>query len=330
MKSTMTQRMLQGLAMAAAVALFPLSQAAAQADYPNRQITVVLGLAAGGGADVLTRYFSDKLSQQVKQPVIVENKPGAIGNIAAEAVARARPDGYTILIAPNTSWSAAMHLFKKINFDPVKDFVPVATLLKLPFVLTTNPEKTPAKTVAELTTFLKAKGDKASFGSPTGTSLGASELYKSLTGVTAVQVPYRSMQQATTELGNGEIDFLFADATFIMEQVKTGKYRALAVTTEKRSSAIPDLPTMPEAGVTGFYEISAWFAAGLPAGTPPAIADKLNGIFQQILVTEETKKFLLNIYADPFPGSRQDMATFQAKEIAKWGEIVRLAKIEPQ
>jgi tripartite-type tricarboxylate transporter receptor subunit TctC len=325
----MFKKILWRLTLFGAVAVLPCVPAGAQ-DYPSKQIHVYLGLAAGGGADLLTRYFADKLGQELGQSVIVENKPGSLGNLAAEAVAKSKPDGYTLLIAPNTTYSAALYMFKQLPFDPVKDFVPVTTLVRLPFVMVVNAQRTPVKSVAELTAFLKAKSDKGAYGAPTGTSVGASELYKSISGVQSIQVPYKTMQQALTELTNGEIDFLYSDATFVLEHVRAGRYRALAVTTDKRSAAAPELPTMEEAGVKGFYEISAWFAAALPGGTPTPIADKLNATFQKILATEETKKFALTISADTFPGSRQDMAAFQAREIEKWGKIAKLAKIEPQ
>jgi tripartite-type tricarboxylate transporter receptor subunit TctC len=317
------------LALLLAFVAIAATPARAQQDYPSRQIVIMLGLAAGGGADTLTRYFASKLQQVSGQSVVVENKPGALGNIAGEAAARARPDGYTLLIGPNTTFSANVHLFKKLPFDPVKDFAPVTTLLRLAFVLVVNPEKTPSVSATDLAHFLKAKGT-ATFGAPTGTSLAAGELYKSLAGFPATQVPYRTMQQALIELTSGEIDLLFADATFVLEPVRAGKYRALAVTTEKRSAAAPELPTMIEAGYPGFGEITAWFAMAAPAGTPGPVIDRLNTWMNQILLTEETQKFLVTIHAEAFPSTSREMAAFQAREIEKWGRLVSIARIEPQ
>lgn len=309
-------------------ALFSFSLAAQE--YPVRPVSIFVGSAAGSGADLLVRFFADKLRPLLGQPVVVENRPGAFGNIAASAVAKARPDGHTLLIAPNITFAVSRYMFKDLPYDPVKDFSPLGTLSLAPFVLLVDGQKPGPATVAELTSLLRTKGNKASFGAPTGVSLACAELYRSLVNVDAVQIPYKAMQQALIGLSNGDIDFLFADSTSSLDLVRSGRYRALAVTTEKRSSKAPAIPTMIEAGVAGFLPIPVWFAAAAPAGTPTAIADRLNLMFRQILATEEAEKFMRNIGADAFAGTRQDMVQFQAKEIETWGRLAKISNLAQQ
>lgn len=327
MRRPLIREMLQAAAMAC-VGL--ASTSVLGQDYPSRPLSIYVGTAAGSGADLLVRFFAEKLRLSLGQPVLVENRAGALGNIAAAAVAKAKPDGHTLLIAPNITYAVSMYMFKHLPFDPVKDLLPVGTLAQMPFVLVVDPQRSSAGSVPDLTALLKSKGDKSSFGAPTGISLAAAEMYKPLVGVDSLQVPYKTMQQALLGLTGGDIDFLFADATTVLAQVRAGRYRALAVTTEQRSQNAPNVPTMVESGVTGFQPVPAWFAVALPAATPVAIADTLNALFNQILAREETTSFLRNIGADPFPGSRRDMALFQAREIESWAKLAKLAKIEPQ
>lgn len=302
--------------------------AAPDDDYPNRPLHIYNGFPAGSGADVLTRFFGDKLRPLMGQPVIVENKVGALGNIAADFVVHAKPDGYTMLITPNSAAAANVHLFRNLPFDPVRDLMPVTTLAQLPFVLVVS-GKSPVASVRELGDALQARGGKATFGYANSTALAAAELYKTLAKVPAGAVAYKGVPQSITDLMAGEIDFVFADATFAVPQVQQGAIRALAVTSARRSAALPDIPTMAEAGVPG-YDLVAWFAAFLPAGTAPAIADKLSGWLNQIQATDEARERLLNLATETFPGSPRALAAFQLSEIDKWGAIVRAAKIEPQ
>lgn len=298
-------------------------------EYPSRPISLVIGTAAGSGADVLVRYLAEKMRPLAGQSVIIENRPGALGTIAAQAVMKAKPDGHTVLVATNTSFAATPYIFRNPPFDPVKDFVAVGTVSQVPFALTVNAKST-ATSVAELTAQLRAKGSRSSFGSPTGLSLAAGELYKSAAGLESRQIPYKSMQQALVDLANGDIDFVFVDATTMIGQQGGEKFRALAVSSALRSTALPGLPTMAEAGVAGFTPISAWFGVALPAGTPPPVADRLNAILNQILATEETARFLRATGAEVFAGSRRDMEQFQAREIQSWAHIAKVAKLEPQ
>jgi tripartite-type tricarboxylate transporter receptor subunit TctC len=300
-------------------------------DYPTRDIRAICNFPAGTGADVFVRYFSEKLSGLAGKPVIVENRGGALGNIGTEAAARARPDGYTILISPGSStMAAAMSTFKKLPFDPQKDFTPVTTLARLGFVLVVDP-KSPVKSVAELTAQLKAKKEKATYGVAANTGLVSAELYKKFAGVPHVtKAQYREMQTLQNDMGAGNLDFSFGDPVFAVEQAKAGRIRALAVTSGQRMSALPDVPTMKEAGLPEFGELIAWWAVFVPAGTPQPIATRLEGWFNQIVASEDTRKFLNNLGSDPFPGNSRMLAALLAADITRWREYVKLANIEPQ
>jgi len=316
--------------MAASAALGSTSFPVLAQEYPTRTISIVIGTAAGSGADAIARYFADKLRPALGQPVVIDNKPGAYGSIAASQVARAKPDGYSLLFAPNISFAATQYFIKNPPFNPVKDFIPVGTLAWTPFFLVVSAQKSTATTVSELTGQLRAKGDNASYGSPTAISLAAAEAYKSAAGLRTRQVPYKTMQQALVDLANGDIDFLYVDAPTMMAQLGGNRYRALAVSTDKRSSAAPNIPTMAEAGVANCQPISVWFALAGPAGTPAVIADKLNSTLNRILATEETARFLRATGYEQLGGSRHDMESIQAREIQTWQHIAKVARIEPQ
>jgi tripartite-type tricarboxylate transporter receptor subunit TctC len=296
-------------------------------EYPTRTIAIYCGFPAGSGSDVIVRYFADKMRPLAGQPVVVENKVGALGNIAADAMNNAKPDGYTMLITPNSAGAANVHTFKQLPFDP-RAFTPVTTLVQLPFVLIVGPNSS-VKSVAELTAAMKAKNGKGTFGYANTTALASAEMYRTMAGFEATPVAYRGVPQSIADLTQNELDFTFADATFATPQIEQGLFRGLAVTTRQRSSALPNLPTMAETGLTG-YDLGAWFAAFLPPHTPPQIAQKLSDWLNQIMAMPETKKFLLNVATDTFPGSPEALRKFQAAEIDKWGIIVKAAKIEPQ
>jgi tripartite-type tricarboxylate transporter receptor subunit TctC len=299
-------------------------------DYPTRDIRAICNFPTGTGADVFVRYFSEKLSGLAGKPVIVENRGGALGNIGTEAAARAKPDGYTILISPGSStMAAALSTFKKLPFDPVKDFTPVTTLARLGFVLVVDPTS-PIKSVADLTAHLKAKREKASYGVAANTGLVSAELYKKYAGLQVTRVQYREMQTLQNDMAAGSLDFSFGDPVFAVEQAKAGRIRALAVTSGERMSALPDVPTMKEAGLPEFGELIAWWAVFVPAKTPPPVVSKLESWFNQIVASPDTKKFLNNLGSDPFPGNSRMLEGLLANDIKKWNEYVKLAGIEPQ
>ena len=298
-------------------------------DYPTRPIKFVVGFPPGGAIDLGARHFAEKLGALAKQPVVIENKPGAGGIVAADAVAHSKPDGYTIFYSPLDTLASAKYLYKSLTFDPLKDFVAVAATAELPFVLQVNP-KTPIMSVADLTNFLKAKKGDATYAAPNAMALIASELYMSIAQAGAIKVPYKSIQTAQTDLMAGEIDFVFIASTLAMEPGRSGKLRSLAVTSAHRSSIMPELPTMAEAGVPN-YELSTWSAIFAPRGTPPEVIRKLAGWINDIAKSEETRRFLsATLVADPFSGTPESLAAQLQQQYVRWGELVKIAKIEPQ
>jgi tripartite-type tricarboxylate transporter receptor subunit TctC len=313
------------LALVLALFAFPVS---AQQDYPSRDIHVIIGFAGGTGADIIARYYATKLAQISGRATIVENKPGAFGNIGAAAAAQAKPDGYTLLITPSSTQVLNPHILKQVSFDSMKDLTPVAPLHRQAFILVVD-AKSNIKSVADLTQHLKNKpGGKSAYGAPNAFSQVCAETYKNRTGVSADIVRYQSTPPAVTEMLDGQLDFIFADATFALEQIRVGRIRGLAVTMGSRAEAMPDLPTMQEAGVPNF-DLMGWFATYVPAKTPPPIVDKLSGWVEQIVRMDETHKFLFNMGNEPMPGRADALAKFQESEAAKWRELIKAAKIEP-
>jgi tripartite-type tricarboxylate transporter receptor subunit TctC len=297
--------------------------------YPTREIRVVVGLPAGSGGDVVARFYADKLSQLAGKPVIVENKPGMILSIGADAVAKAPPDGYTILITSVTSSHAAnVFNFKKLPYDPIKDFTPVATLQKSYFILMVR-EAAPWKTVADLTEALKVKGDKASYGYGAPPALASAELYKARKGLNAIGIPYKTSMASLPEMFSGEIDFQFIDSTAGTPLMQSGKVRGLAVSSGKRVPGV-DLPTMAEAADIPEFDIAPVWGVLLPAGAPAPIVARLEAWFAEISKMDATRHYIGQTHAAPFGGGAKELADFIPKEIKKWEELAKLAKIQPQ
>jgi tripartite-type tricarboxylate transporter receptor subunit TctC len=316
------------LSIVAATSATVFTQTAAAQTYPTRTISIVLGYPPGGGVDIPARFIAARLASLSGQTVIVLNKAGANGNIAAQEVARAAPDGYTLMWAPSSVYSANMFLYKKLNYDARKDFTLISPGSQYGFVLAVNP-KSPARTVAELTDLLKKKGDKAQYGSGSSTSMAVAELYKSMTGLETLNVPYKTMQDTARELGNGVLDFMFIDAPFGMGQLAGGQIRALAVTLPQRMPFAAEIPTMDEAGVKG-YELTGWMALAAPAKTPPDIVAKLRGWMKQIVEEPETAKFLETAASVPFYLPPDKIDAYWDAQIDKWRKLIDLAKIEAQ
>jgi tripartite-type tricarboxylate transporter receptor subunit TctC len=303
-----------------------LSSVRAQ-EYPTREIKTICPFAPGTGADIIVRYYATKLQELAGKPVITENRAGAQGYLGTEAVARAKNDGYTIGINPVAStMAAAPHIFKKLSFDPMKDFELGNTLLSVSFVLVVSPQKN-INTVAELTKYLKEKKGESFYGGSTNTGIVASELYKNAIGVDVKRVNYRSAFDALNEMASGNIDFYFTDATTALGQMAAGRYKALAVTGPKRAAALPDIPTMTEAGVA--MDFAPWWGVVAPAGTPKAVMDKLAGWFDKISAMPETKEFLTRNGLDSLPGDTTLLKNLLVKDTQRWGEWVKLAQIEP-
>ena len=303
------------------------TQAHAQA-YPSKPITIVVPFAAGSGTDQQARNMAQALSTEYKVPVIVENKAGASGFLAAQHVAKAAPDGYTLLMTTNTTHAANEHLFKKLPYDPVKDFTPVALLAKGHMLLLVNPSS-PYKTVSDLIAAATKSPGKLNFGSGSSSSLVASELLKQMAGINVVSVPYKSNPMAITDLLGGQIDFMFADSSTALPQVSNGKLRALAVSGTKRLAAVATVPTVEEAGVKG-YDMSYWTAVYLPANAPAAVAKQLNEMLIKASATPAVMAYKEMTNAEGVTSTPEGLARFQAAESQKWGRVIRAAGIEPE
>jgi tripartite-type tricarboxylate transporter receptor subunit TctC len=295
-------------------------------NYPTREIHTICPFAPGTGADIVVRYYANKLSELAGKPVVTDNKPGAQGLLGTEAAARSRNDGYTISINPVSSTLAASpHLFKKLSFDPLKDFEPVVGLLSVSFVLVVSPNSG-INSVAELTQHLRTKKGESFYAGSTNTGIVASELYKKAIGVDVKRVNYRSAFDALNEMQSGKIDFFFTDATSALGQIAGGKYKPLAITAGKRSESFPGIPTMTEAGVV--MDFAPWWAVIVPAGSPPVAAQKLAVWFNKIAQMPETKQFLVKNGLDPMTADAQEVRQLLVKDTARWGEWVKLANIE--
>jgi len=326
-------RMFRGARMVAACLLATWAYATplplGAQDYPAREIHAICSFVAGSGADILVRYYSDKLSKLAGRPVIVENKAGAQGTIGAEYAARARADGYTVLITPASSThAAAFYTFRKLPYDPIKDFVSVAPIARLSFVIAVS-GASPIKSIPELVAHLKSKPDHGTYGQGTVTGQVVAELLKERAGLKTVEVPYKTSVQGITDLIGGQLDFLVWDATFLSGQARSGRIRLLGVTSGNRSSALPEVPTIAESGFPG-YDITSWWGVLVPAGTPRPVVDKLAYWIGQINASDETRQFLYNVATDVLPGTPESMAKLLSEDIDRWGRYAKLAKIEPQ
>jgi tripartite-type tricarboxylate transporter receptor subunit TctC len=260
--------------------------------------------------------------------VIVENKVGAAGNIAAEYTARAKPDGYTVHVHAGSAVAANQHLFKRRPFDAVKDLQVVATINQQPFMVVV-PVNSPYKTLAELTEAMKRKGDKASYAQSNTTGKVMGDLYRQATGITAVEVPYRTANDSVNDFTSGRLDYGMMDPVFALSQARAGRLRMLAVSTPHRMQAVPELPTMTEAGTPG-VEMMGWFAAMVPSATPRTAIDKLNRWFNTVLATEDAKKFLNQFGGDPYISTPEEGQARLAKDVKDWEHFVKIAKIDPQ
>jgi tripartite-type tricarboxylate transporter receptor subunit TctC len=304
------------------------SNAIAQATYPREPIKFVIPFTAGSSTDTFARAAGRHLSDQFGQPVIVENVPGAQGQIAASKVAKSAADGYTVFITSSTTHAANQSMYKKLSYDPVADFEPVAKLATLSLAMIVHPS-IPAKNVQEFLAYAKANPGKLTFGSGASSSRIAGELLKIRGGIDMLHVPYKSNPQAVLDLIAGQISVVISDLTVTMPQARAGKARALALGGATRSPLAPELPTMKEAGVPN-YELDAWLAAFVPAKTPPAIIEKLNLAFKKALEDREIVSVLHKAGIVPSYSTAQELRTFAAAETDKWAEIVKAAAIQPE
>ena len=306
-----------------------LALPAAAQEYPTRAITSICNFGPGSGADILVRFYSDRLSKLSGRPVVVENKPGAAGMIATDALAKSRPDGYTLMITPVSSTIvAAPYLFKSLPFDASKDFQAVTTVATVTFVLLVDASK-PVKSAPELVQALKQKPNNGFYGAQSNSGVIAAELFKNAAGLQTTHTPYKQNAQALTDLLLGQVDFLAYDATWAVSQEKGGKVRIIASASAKRSGALPNVPTLGELGL-GAGDVSPWWGVVVPAGTPKPIVERLSGWFNQITGDQDTRDFLARTAFDPFPGSPEQMAAHMKAEAARWKSYIELAKIAPQ
>lgn len=312
------------LCFALCVAVLP----ATAETFPEHELRIYVGFPPGGGADVFVRYLAEKIKPLAGKPVLVENKTGAGGNLAVEAVTRAKPDGHTLVIASGGPASYNVLLYKRLGYDPVNDLTPVTTVVSFPFILVVN-AASPIRTVGELVAAMKARATPGSYGAVGGTPIVLTEMLKHVAGFDAVQVMYRNSVDSINDLQAGHLDFEFMDPTTALAQIREGRLRALAVSTPRRSPSAPDLPTMAETGFDGVDRMS-WFAALLPPQTPAPIVETWNAWFRQILTADDTKEFFRNVGAETFPGSPADLTRLQKDEIAKWADLVKLANMEAQ
>jgi len=312
---------------AGAAALSGLSRIASAQTYPSRPVRIIVAFGPAGGADIMARLIGQWLSERLGQPFIIENRPGAGGNIGTEAVVRAAADGYTLLlIGPNNAISAT--LYDKLNFNFIRDIAPVAGIMRAPNVMEVNPG-VPVKTVPEFIAYARANPGGINFASPgIGTSIHMSgELFKMMSGINMLHVSYRGAPQAVTDLLSGQVQVMFDSLPASIEHIRAGKLRALAVTTAKRSDSLPYIPTVGEF-VPG-YEASQWYGLGTPKNTPAEIVDKLNKGVIAALADDKLKARLADLSGTVLPGSPADFGKLIAEETDKWGKVIKAANIKP-
>ncbi|MBY4898412.1 tripartite tricarboxylate transporter substrate binding protein [Cupriavidus sp. AU9028] len=322
--STQARRRLLAAGVALAATFAGISGSAmAQGTYPTKPITMIVPFSAGGTTDILARIVSLQLGKALGQPVVVDNRPGAGGNIGASLAAKAGGDGYTLFMGTIGTHAINQSLYSKLPYDPVKDFAPITRIAMVPNLVVVNPQ-VPVKTVKELIAYVKANPDKLSYGSSgSGSSMHLSgELFNSMTGLKIQHIPYKGSAPAVNDLLGNQIGLMFDNLPSSHQHVKAGKLRPLAVTSAKRSPALPDVPTVAEAGVPG-YEATSWFALYATGGTPKAIVDRLNAEVVKILAMPEVQKQMAGQGAEPHPEKPEQLAAFMKAEATKWAKVVK-------
>jgi tripartite-type tricarboxylate transporter receptor subunit TctC len=319
--------------LAAAASLLMISAAASQpdaaADYPNRPVKIIVSVPAGGGVDTVTRIFAARLQQRLGQPFVIENRGGGGGNIGAEAVYTADPDGYTLLASQPAPITSNVALYKKLNFDPVA-LAPVAIMSKFPNLLLVRQEF-PARTVQEFIAYAKANPGKITYASqgPGTSSHLTAELFTKMTGTKMLHVPYRGTGPALNDIVAGHVDFIFMELASAFKLHEGGKARILATATDKRLDILPNVPTLIEVGLSGFIS-DTWNAISAPPKTPPAIVAKLNRAMNDVLEEPETKARFRELNLLPGGGSPEDLAKLKRAETERWSKVIREAGIEPE
>ena len=307
----------------AALTLAVFASAASAQAWPAKPIKWIVPFAPGGTTDILARTIGEKLARALGQPVIIENKPGAGGGVGAEFTAKAPPDGYTIMGGTISTHAINASLYKSLTYDPIKDFAPITLIARVPNMLVVNPD-VPAKNVAELIALMKANPGKYTFASSgNGTSQHLSgELFKAMAGVEMQHIPYKGSPPALQDVVAGQVTMTFDNITTAWPLAKGGKLRALAVTTAKRASIAPDVPTLAESGLTG-YEVGSWQGVFAPAGTPPEIVKRLNAEIVKIINQPDVKEKLVSLGAEPVANTSEEFGALVKAEVAKWADVVK-------
>ncbi len=315
--------------LAGVISASSVSGVAYAQSYPNKPIKAIVPFAAGSATDQIGRAFAAKMSEVLGQPIVVENKAGVNGMLGADAVAKAAPDGYTILIGTNSTNAALKSLMKKLPYDQDTAFSPIGFMGQVPLIVTVNND-VPAKTLRELVDLAKAKPESVTFASASTSQLVSTEVLANMSGVKLTHVPYKSGPAAMTDLIGGQVMIFTADLAVTLPQVKSGKIRGLAVTSLKRSKAIPELPTVNEALGFKDYELIAFFAAYAPAGTPPDIIAKLNAALNVAAGNKEIQDKFAALGFEAEPGTPAALGSRTQSEAVKWAKAIRDAKIEQQ
>ena len=309
------------------IALIVFGVAHAQ-PYPNKPITIIVGSTPGSTTDGLARAMGIEITKETGQPIIVDNKAGAFGGIAAQYVANAKPDGYTLFITTNTTQAANPHLYKKLSYDPIKDFTPIGKLVQGYMLMVVNPE-VKANSVSDLIALAKKEPNKLTYGAGSSSARVAVELFEKMTGTEMVYVPYKSNPLAVMDLVGGQVDLMIVDLTTSMPQVKNEKLRALGVSSLTKSPLVPKLPTIAASGVPG-YEFSHWNALYAPAGMDPILLKQINELARKAMTKPSVKKFVEENGMEVSFTSPDALAIFQNAELKRWGQIIKEAGIQPE
>jgi tripartite-type tricarboxylate transporter receptor subunit TctC len=310
-----------------ALATIGLTGGARAQQYPAQDLHFVCAFPAGSSSDAIVRFVAEKIRPLAGRTIIVENRFGASGNVAAEYVMRSKPDGHTLFVHAASGLAANMHVFKNPPIDAAREVQVAGTIHRQPFMMAVD-AKRPWKTLPELTEYLKQKGDKATYATYASTATVMGELYKQATGTKAVEVVYRVGADTLNDLASGAVDYGMYDPVFATAQAREGRLRLFGVSTGSRMQAIPDLPTMSELGVP--MDLTGWFAAMVPKATPRPVVDTINGWFRQVIATPEARTFLNRFGGDPWVAGVDEAQARFLKDIEDWREYVRLAKITPQ
>jgi tripartite-type tricarboxylate transporter receptor subunit TctC len=315
-------------ALMATVGTAPASPLAAEQDYPTRSIRFVVPFAAGSATDTLARLLGNHAGPSLGQTIVIENITGGSGVPAAQNVARAAPDGYTVFITSNTTHASNQSMLKRVPYDALADFEPVTKLGTITLALVGHPS-VPASDIPGLLAYAKANPGKLTFGSGSTSSRAAGELMKTMAGIDMLHVPYRANPMVVTDLLGGQISLFFGDISTSLPPVRAGRLKGFAVSSLQRTPLAPDLPSLDEAGLKG-YDLTAWFAAFVPARTPKPVVDKLRETLVRALEDKATQEKLLQAGIEPDTSTSDGLKAFVQSEIKKWAEIVRAAGIEPE